>query len=108
MKKTKKARLDIRLTEELKIFFEHAASVSGLKMTEFVIIALKKYAKEQISEQKKINRILESKRDQEVFVNALINPPEPNEALVAALDNYNSVINEIPYSPFGHEEAEQE
>ncbi|MCG7753837.1 type II toxin -antitoxin system TacA 1-like antitoxin [Flavihumibacter cheonanensis] len=35
---------------------------------------------------------LSSKKDQQVFMHAIINPPSPNKKLLAAAKKYNSLI----------------
>lgn len=91
MRTGQKSRFDTRLSKEQKEFFEYAASLGGFRtLTEFVIFSLQKEA-ENIVE--KHNQILASKRDQEVFFNAMLNPPEPNEKLKKALTDYNETFN---------------
>ena len=41
------------------------------------------------------NKIITSKRDQEIFFNELTNPSKPNKALVDAVKRYKKVIASI-------------
>lgn len=88
--KTMEARFDTRLPKEQKEFFEKAAVIGGFRtLTEFVIFSVQDKAKQIFQEH---NRILASKRDQEIFFNALLNPSEPNEALKKAAKRYKKVV----------------
>ncbi len=67
------ARFDTRMPLEQKEFFEYAANLGGFKtLTEFVTYSIKLQA-EKIVE--KHNAVLASKKDQEVFFNAILNAP---------------------------------
>ncbi len=80
------ARFDARLPKEQKEFFEYAAALSGFKtLTEFILYSVREKAKSIIEEH---DRILASKKDQEIFFNAILNPPTPNENLKKAAANY--------------------
>jgi len=90
MKTTEKTRFDTRLTKEQKEFFEYAATIGGYRsLTEFVLVSVEERAKKIVEEH---NKIISSKRDQEVFFNAIINAPKPNEALEKAAARYNDMI----------------
>jgi len=90
METTERARFDTRLPKEQKDFFEYAASLGGYRtLTEFVISSAQKQANEIVENHSKI---LASKRDQEIFFNALINPEKPNEDLKNAMTKYNKTF----------------
>src|SRR5690606_13582230 len=75
----KEARFDTRLSKEQKVFFERAARLGGYRnLTDFVMHAVQEKAKEIISERE---RIIASQKDSELFFDAILNPPAPNEAL---------------------------
>jgi uncharacterized protein (DUF1778 family) len=91
MKTTSKARFDTRLRQEQKEFFEYAARLGGFRtLTEFVVFSAQKRAEEIVEEH---NKILASKRDREIFFNALTNPPHPNKYLKKAASRYNQAIS---------------
>lgn len=93
MKTIEKARFDTRLPKEQKIFFEFAASLGGYRtLTEFVIVSVQEKAKEIVEEH---NKIISTKRDQEVFFNEITNPSNPNNALKDAAERYKSRINSL-------------
>ena len=66
-----------RLAKKQKEYFEYAANLGGFKtLTDFVIFSGEQQANQIVE---KHNTILASKRDQEVFFDALMNPPPANE-----------------------------
>ena len=82
MKTIEKTRFDTRLPIEQKELFEYAASIGGFRtLTEFIIFSAQQQANLIIERN---NSILASKKDQEIFFNALMNPPEPNDRLKKA------------------------
>ncbi len=86
-----KARFDIRLSKEQKQLFEIAALLGGYRnLTDFVIATVQSKAKEIIEEREKI---IVSKKDKEVFFDALVNPPRLNKNLLDAKRTYNKLIS---------------
>ena len=91
MKTIEKTRFDTRLTKEQKEFFEYAASIGGYRsLTEFVLVSVDERAKQIVEEH---NKIISSKRDQEIFFQAISEAPKPNEALRNAAVRYNDLIH---------------
>jgi uncharacterized protein (DUF1778 family) len=89
MKASEKTRFDTRLTREQKELFEYAATVGGFRsLTEFVLVSVEESAKKIIGEH---NQIISSKRDQEIFFNAIVDAPIPNESLKNAASRYNDL-----------------
>jgi uncharacterized protein (DUF1778 family) len=89
MKTANATRFDTRLSAEMKDFFEQAAELGGYKtFSEFVIYSVKLQA-EKIFE--KHNTILASKKDQEIFFSAIMNPDEPNSELKEAAERYKKM-----------------
>lgn len=79
-------RIDVRISKEQKEFVKYASEIRGFKnLTEFIIFCVNKEANEIILEN---NLILKSLEDKRVFVDALLNPPAPNEKLKRAQLNY--------------------
>lgn len=84
---TRIARFDTRLPKAQKEFFEYAANLGGYRtLTEFVIVSVQSKADEIVE---KHNAIVASKRDQEIFFGAIMNPPAPGKKLSAAAKKYN-------------------
>ena len=90
MKNVAQSRFDTRLPKDQKEFFEYAASIGGFRnLTEFVISSVDRNAREIIERH---NAILASKKDQEIFFKALMNPPKPNARLRKAAERYDKLI----------------
>ena len=90
MGKVEMTRFDARLTKEQKEFFEYASKLGGFRsLTDFMIQSAQIKAKEIVEEH---NQILASKKDQEIFFEALLNPPEPKQELKNALEMFNEAL----------------
>ena len=86
-----KARFDTRLPKEQKRLFERAAKLGGYRnLTDFVVSTLQSKALKIIEEN---DRLIVSRKDQEIFFNALLNPPAPAKDLLSARDDYNKLIS---------------
>lgn len=75
-------RLEARVTEDQKSLFEKAATVKGVSLSQFVITSAQEAATRVLDEQQSIEL---GRRDQEMFINALLSPVSPNERLRAAI-----------------------
>lgn len=83
-------RFDVRLAREQKEVIELAATLSGFKSkSEFIVHTL---FKEATSIVVKHNQIIASEKDQQLFFDAIINPPKPNKNLLKAAKNYNKLV----------------
>ncbi len=83
---TGKTRLEARLTVEEKEFFERAAAIGGFRsLTEFVVRSAKKRAEEIVSRHE---LIIASKKDSDIFFNAILNAEPPNDKLMAAANKF--------------------
>lgn len=82
----KEERLEARITPAQKRLIERAAALRGTSVTEFVVAS----AQEAATNTLKDFDILQL-RDQarEVFINAVLNPPAPNDAARAAAVRYS-------------------
>jgi uncharacterized protein (DUF1778 family) len=86
-----KARFDTRLPLEQKQLFERAAILGGYRnLTDFVVLTVQKKAKEIVEERE---RVIASQKDNEIFFDALVNPPKPNKNLLSAKDIYDTFIS---------------
>lgn len=83
------ARLEARVDPEIKALWQKAADLEGRTLTDFVIASVQAAACKVI-EQHQILKL--SVEDSEAFVDALLNPPKPNDALKAAALRYKQVI----------------
>jgi uncharacterized protein (DUF1778 family) len=80
-------RIDARLPAETKHVIERAAVISGVTLSDFVISKAYEAAVAVVREH---DSWVLSRSDSRAFVAALLNPPEPNEALQAAATRYKS------------------
>ena len=91
MKESQMARFDTRMPLEQKQFFEYAANLGGFRtLTEFVLYSVKLQADKIVERH---SSILASKKDQELFFNAIINPPQPNDSLRKAAKRYKKTVH---------------
>ena len=84
-KKSKKERLEARLTEEQKKHIEHAARIKGTSLSDFVVLSADEAAVRTIREQEVLTL---NEQSRQVFVKALLNPPPPGKRLLAAAKRY--------------------
>jgi uncharacterized protein (DUF1778 family) len=88
--KTGTARFDTRLSKEQKELFEYAANLGGYRtLTEFVISSAQSKADEIVERHRSI---VASRRDQQIFFDAILNPPLPGKRLRAAARKYNKLV----------------
>ena len=78
--KARDSRLELRLASDEKAIIERAAALSGSNTTDFVRSTMLTAAREAVRMHEVIKLTEEGSRD---FVEALIDPPEPNEQLRA-------------------------
>jgi uncharacterized protein (DUF1778 family) len=71
-------RLEARVTTAQKSLIEHAASLQGRSVTDFVLASVQEAAKRAIEEHQSLQL---SVRDSQFFVDALLNPPPVNGRL---------------------------
>jgi uncharacterized protein (DUF1778 family) len=87
MASPQQARIEARVSPEQKELFERAAAIEGVTLTDFAISSMQRAAARVVQE----HTVMElSLRNQRAFVEALQNPPEPNEVLREAARAYMS------------------
>jgi uncharacterized protein (DUF1778 family) len=84
------ARLEARLSQETKALVQKAADLEGRTLTDFVISSVQAAAYKVIEQHQTLKLSLE---DSEAFVNAVLNPPQPNEALKSAALRYKKTLS---------------
>lgn len=84
------ARLEARITPEIKALLQKAADLEGRTLTDFVVASVQAEAHRVIQRHQVLQLSLE---DSEAFVDALLNPPEPNDSLQSAALRYKQVIS---------------
>lgn len=81
----RQARIEARVSFKQKRLFERAAAIEGVTLTDFAVSSMQRAATSAVQE---YTRIELSERNQRTFAEALMNPPEPNEALREAAKAY--------------------
>jgi uncharacterized protein (DUF1778 family) len=85
-------RIDIRISKEQKELIKYASTLRGFKnLSEFVVFCINAEATKIINEN---NQVLNSIADKKIFLEAILNPPSPNERLLQAKANYTKFIAE--------------
>ena len=87
--KPRDERLEARISRDQKALFRRAAELQGRSLTDFVIASAQDAAVRTIEEMQTIRLNAEESR---VFVEALLNPREPNARLKAAADRYLKLL----------------
>ncbi|MGJ5672796.1 MAG: DUF1778 domain-containing protein [Nostochopsis sp.] len=83
------ARLEARVSPEIKALWQKAADLEGRTLTDFVIASVQAAACRVIEQHQTLKLSIE---DSEAFVDALLNPPQPNDVLKAAAVRYKQVM----------------
>jgi uncharacterized protein (DUF1778 family) len=88
----KNRRIAVRLTDELVAQLERAVALSGRSQTEFITEAIADKAREIVREQHYLEL---SERDMKALLDAIANPPAPNEAMLRSIARWRErVIHE--------------
>jgi len=83
------ARLEMRVAPEQKAFFSRAAALRGLTLTDFAIDTLQAAAVRTVEEYNLLRLAVE---DQQMFVDAMMNPPAPTDTLTRAAERYTRMV----------------
>jgi len=78
-------RFDARLNEDQKVLIQRAADIEGRTMTDFVLHSAETAAEKTIQERA---IIILTARETEMFVDSILNPPEPGAVLRDAARQY--------------------
>ena len=89
----KRARLEARVSPEQKALFERAAALQGLSLTDFLVRSAQEAAERTVRDHEVI---VLSERDTALLLEALSNPPPPNEALVEAFRRHEALVESRP------------
>jgi uncharacterized protein (DUF1778 family) len=87
---TSMARLEARISPEIKALLQKAADLEGRTLTDFVVSSVQAEAYRVIERYQTLKLSLE---DSEAFVQALLNPPKPNNALKTAARRYKKALS---------------
>ena len=84
----KDERIFVRVSADVKRTLERAAEVSGRSLSDFVVSSAFSAARETIEG---VERMVLTEEDRIVFLEALSNPPPPNDALKEAAAWYKKL-----------------
>ena len=87
---TAMSRLEARVTPETKSLLQQAADLEGRTLTDFVISSVQAEAYRVIERHQKLKL---SREESQAFVDVLLNPPTPNDALKSAALRHAKVIS---------------
>ena len=85
------ARLEARVDAQIKARWQQAADLQGITLTDFIITSLQESASKIIQQHQTMKL---RKKDTVAFVDAILNPPQPNENLIAAAKEYQKIIGD--------------
>ena len=79
------ARIEARVSPETKALFQKATTLQGQTLTDFIVSTVKSEAFQVIEQDQTLKLSME---ESEAFVDALLNPHKPNNALKSAGEKY--------------------
>jgi uncharacterized protein (DUF1778 family) len=82
-------RIEARIHSEQRRRIERAAALKGTSISDFMVSSADETAKRTIEEHESWTL---SGRDREIFVNALLHPPAPNQAMKAAFRSHKKRV----------------
>lgn len=82
-------RLEARVSSEQKLFFQRAAALRGVSLTDFMIESMQQAAVKTLEEH---NLMKLTDAESRIFVQVLLNPPPPNQALRLATERYHRMM----------------
>jgi uncharacterized protein (DUF1778 family) len=82
-------RIDVRISKQQKELIKYASLLRGFKsVSEFVVYCINSEATKIINDS---NLILKSFEDKKIFIEAILNPPAPNDNLKKAQARFNQL-----------------
>jgi uncharacterized protein (DUF1778 family) len=82
-------RIEARVLPEHKTLFERAAALRGVNLTTFMVDSMREAALKTLKENEMLRLTVAERR---IFVETLLNPPAPNQALRSATKRYNRLV----------------
>jgi uncharacterized protein (DUF1778 family) len=86
---TRTARIEARISPEMLSIVKRAAEIQGRSVSDFVVAAAQEAAQKTIEDTTIIRLSVE---DQRQLLDAILNPPEPNEALRKAFAAHKRLV----------------
>ncbi|MBL9074861.1 DUF1778 domain-containing protein [Tabrizicola sp.] len=89
---TRSERIEARTTPDTLAIVRRAAEIQGRSISEFVVSAAEEAARKALEE---VHVLHLSAADQRLFVELLLNPPPPNEAMLRAFEHHRRLIGPV-------------
>ena len=86
----KDERIEFRVSSEMKALIQQAASIQGISTSDFLAAMAYREAKKTIEEHEIIRL---TREESQRFVELLLNPPQPNEALKKLMKGEESSVH---------------
>jgi uncharacterized protein (DUF1778 family) len=86
------ARIEARIAPELKAMFQTAADIENITLSEFLCKSAREAAQAIIANH---NVLKLSAEDSRAFAEAILNPAEPNEALLKAMRRHHQEFGNV-------------
>jgi uncharacterized protein (DUF1778 family) len=83
------ARIEARISPEILTVVKRAAEIQGRSVSDFVVAAAQEAAQRTIEEMAIIRLSVE---DQQLMMDSVLNPPDPNEALRKAFEAHKRLV----------------
>jgi len=87
------ARLEARIAPDALAIVKRAAELEGRSVSDFVVAAAQEAARRIIEETQLIRLSVD---DQRAFVDAILNPPAPNDAMRRAAAAHRGLVKDMP------------
>jgi uncharacterized protein (DUF1778 family) len=88
-RKDRTERLEARITQAQKMLFKQAAELEGRTLSDFIVQAASEAARRTVQAHQVISL---TAQEQKLFVESLLNPPEPGPRLRTAVRRYRKLI----------------
>ena len=86
------ARIEARISPELKAMFQTAADIENITLSEFLTKSAREAAQDIISNH---NVLKLNAEDSRAFADAILNPKEPNEVLKQAMRRHKQELGNV-------------
>jgi uncharacterized protein (DUF1778 family) len=90
-RQTRTARIEARISPEMLAVVKRAAEIQGRSVSDFVVAAAQEAAQRTIEDTTIVRLSIE---DQRLMLDAILSPPEPNEALRKAFEAHRRLVVE--------------
>jgi uncharacterized protein (DUF1778 family) len=91
MRRPKRERVEVRISQDEKVLLQQAAALEGRTLSDFLVSSAHRAATESIREHQIISlSVSESQR----FADTLLDPPEPSEYVIEAFKRYRRLVTQ--------------